>query len=238
MSKIHMTPRWKDVKPSGHYVYIHFRATDMSPFYVGMGQNGRGWQFTDDKRTEWWFRTAKKSGVVISIAQDGLSFEQACTLEMWLIAKLRHEGERLVNLSSGGSGKRDYGRVVYSSDGASYRTLQDAANHMKDCGWPLSSAAAIHNCASGKTRVSYDRKWSFSPMEEQAVLTTKQTKSSVLAERNKRPVLRSDGLLYESLDSAVSDLQKYGHQRANKSALCMVCKGKRKSAYGYGWSYA
>lgn len=104
MTTIQITPIWYDVKPSLHYVYIHTRGSDGSPFYVGMGQGRRGWSSGVGSRSPWWIRVGKKNGCRIEIAQDGLSRDQAMLLEMWLIAKLRHAGERLVNMTDGGEG--------------------------------------------------------------------------------------------------------------------------------------
>lgn len=105
VSKIHMEPDWASVKPSDEYVYIHLKATDGQPFYVGKGTNKRA--FSRD-RNKFWRRRASKHGVIVVICQDGLSMDDAHLLEMWLIAKLRHEGHDLCNLTDGGEGATGY----------------------------------------------------------------------------------------------------------------------------------
>ena len=47
-----------------------------------------------------------------------------------------------------------------------------------------------------------------------------------------RPVLRSDGKKYRSLTAAAEAVGCYNSQ------ICMVCKGKYKTAFGFGWRYA
>lgn len=105
VSKIHIEPNWAEVKPSGEYVYIHIKATDQMPFYVGKGQNKRAF---NRGRNRFWRHRAEKHGVIVEIAQDGMTRDQAILLEMWLIAKLRHEGHDLCNLTDGGEGNTGY----------------------------------------------------------------------------------------------------------------------------------
>ena len=50
-------------------------------------------------------------------------------------------------------------------------------------------------------------------------------------EKSKKKVIRSDGKIYNSIDEAKKDIN-------NKNAhICEVCKGKLKTACGYGWKY-
>ncbi len=104
MTKIQITPKWSDVKPSDCYVYIHRRASDGVCFYVGRGVYKRGWDSSITARNPWWINIAEKHGVEVEIAQCGLSNDDANLLEMWLIAKFRHEGIFLCNMTDGGEG--------------------------------------------------------------------------------------------------------------------------------------
>lgn len=47
----------------------------------------------------------------------------------------------------------------------------------------------------------------------------------------RKPVIRSDGKIYSCSKEAASQM---GIDRGN---LCRVCRGRRKSAGGYGWAY-
>ena len=84
------------------YVYIHRRATDSSIFYVGKGRGKRSNKYRG--RSEWWKRTVEKHGLIVEIAQSNMIEEDAFLLESWLIAKFRHEGIPLVNMTDGGEG--------------------------------------------------------------------------------------------------------------------------------------
>lgn len=82
------------------YVYVHRRASDGAIFYVGKGSAGRAWYFYD--RSEWWHRVHDKHGITVEICQDNMPELDAYLLEMWLIAKFRHEGVKIVNMTDGG----------------------------------------------------------------------------------------------------------------------------------------
>lgn len=87
------------------YVYLHRKKTDSSIFYVGKGQGNRAWDTGKGRRNNpHWQHIVNKHGVDVEIAQDGLSESDAFLLEMWLIAKFRHEGLVLTNLTDGGDG--------------------------------------------------------------------------------------------------------------------------------------
>lgn len=102
MTAIQITPMQKDVKPDGAYVYLHHRSDAGSVMYVGKGRRGR-W-LSKNGRGVYWINSARLHGVSAEVLQDGLSDEAAMLLEMWLIAKFRHEGMSLVNQTEGGEG--------------------------------------------------------------------------------------------------------------------------------------
>lgn len=103
MNAIQICPKCSDVKPTGFYVYLHRKATDGSCFYVGKGSAKRAWILSGRSNPKW-RRTALKYGVICEVCCDNLSEDNANLLEMWLIAKLRHEGVDLSNLTDGGEG--------------------------------------------------------------------------------------------------------------------------------------
>lgn len=88
------------MKESIYYVYLHRRETDMSPFYVGKGSGKRAWNFSS--RNNFWKNVKNKHGVVVEIAFENLSEEEALQLEKDTILELEYFGYKLTNLTSGG----------------------------------------------------------------------------------------------------------------------------------------
>lgn len=88
------------------YVYVHMRATDDSVFYVGKGSKYRS--TSKNGRSEYWHRIVAKHGIVVEIVKRDLSFEEANSYEIFLIDKLKKDGCKLCNLTSGGEGRAGY----------------------------------------------------------------------------------------------------------------------------------
>ena len=101
-------------KVKGFYVYLHRKASNNDIFYVGKGKGKRAWDVGKGRRkNNHWQNVADKHGVVVEIACDGMTEDDSLLLEMWLIAKLRHEGVALTNLTDGGDGTTGF---VHSED--------------------------------------------------------------------------------------------------------------------------
>lgn len=85
-------------------VYIHTRSDDVV-FYVGIGRAKRPYEST--KRNTQWLRTTRKYAWTVTILHKNLSWEQACAIEIELIAKYRLlSGDRLCNATNGGDGAK------------------------------------------------------------------------------------------------------------------------------------
>lgn len=80
------------------YVYMHRRATNGIPFYIGKGKKKRAW---DTKRSKFWTRIAKKHGVIVEIIEAGLDEKTAFEREIFYIAQHR---KTLCNQTDGGTG--------------------------------------------------------------------------------------------------------------------------------------
>lgn len=76
------------------YVYIHYRATDGSPFYVGKGKGNR---FLVKKRTIYWNNIANKNGYFVEKIEENLTEEEALRIETYWIWQLRSWGFKLAN---------------------------------------------------------------------------------------------------------------------------------------------
>lgn len=80
------------------YTYMHCRASDGSPFYVGKGQRNRAYDNTH--RPANWKAEVAKHGLVIKIVDTGLDEDTAFELEGFLIPWIGRE--RLLNQTDGG----------------------------------------------------------------------------------------------------------------------------------------
>lgn len=86
-----------------YIVYFHIKPLSRVVFYVGMGVPERAYDYTG--RNYWWHNTEKKHGREVKIVRENLTWDEACALEIALIAKI---GRRdlglgtLVNLTNGG----------------------------------------------------------------------------------------------------------------------------------------
>lgn len=84
------------------YVYVHRRASDNLPFYVGKGKDKRAWNF--HHRSAFWNNVKQKHGIIVEIVFENLSENEAFQCEKDTILEFRHFGYPLVNLTDGGEG--------------------------------------------------------------------------------------------------------------------------------------
>lgn len=93
---------------SDFYVYLHCKATNGEPYYVGKGKGRRAWKMSG--RSERWQRTHSKYGTIVEVIFENLSEEEAFDLEKNSIIELKYCGYSLANLTDGGEGAS--GRAV------------------------------------------------------------------------------------------------------------------------------
>lgn len=84
------------------YVYVHRRASDNKPFYVGKGKGQRAWHFYN--RNRYWQNVKEKHGVVVEIVFDNLDESESLQVEKDTILEFLYFGYPLTNLTSGGEG--------------------------------------------------------------------------------------------------------------------------------------
>lgn len=247
MTTVYIDEPYPKVKPSGHYVYIHYRLSNGMPFYVGKGSWDRAWEKSWSNRSQWWMRVALKNGVKLEICQDGLTEDEANTLEMWLIAKLRHEGHELVNLTDGGEGKSgipmpestrlaiisSLEKPVWCSNGMFFNSYKSAAEWLVSEGINGARGPNIGLCVRGETGSAYGYFWSSDPCDGVYF----ETRSEKISRRNLKKVERSDGVVYDSVMIALKDLESVGIFSNNFSIICACARGERDSAHGYSWRY-
>lgn len=95
-----------DYDPQNFYVYVHRRKTDNKVFYVGKGNDRRGWQKTG--RNKLWHTIANKHGVICEIVKDNLDENLSFDLEKELISfygRLDLRTGCLANFTDGGEGR-------------------------------------------------------------------------------------------------------------------------------------
>lgn len=193
-----------------YYVYIHKRKTDGEVFYVGKGTGNRA--FVSSSRSSFWKSVATKHGVEVVFVVTDASEELTFSIEMSLID---YYGRRdcgtgqLVNLTDGGE----------SPVGFRHTDSAKQAIRQHRIGRKLSNES--RKKLSNKTK---GRKFSDQANEARRLKTI-------------RPVVRSDGVQYESITDAVIALEQELKQRILYSNLSSVLRGKSKTAYGYKWKY-
>jgi hypothetical protein len=102
------------------YVYQHSRKDTGEVFYIGIGSDTEGQYsraYNKHRRSQYWHNVVNKSGYIIDIILDNISWDEACYTEQYLIAyygrKNKSKGP-LVNLTDGGDG--GYGRIYIVSE--------------------------------------------------------------------------------------------------------------------------
>ena len=235
--------------PEGFYVYLHIRKSDGLVFYVGKGHNRRAWDICDCSRlNKYWQRTKSKHGIEVKIYKDGMSNDCALTLEKIIIAKYRTLGHPLTNMTDGGDGfvgvddelRIDnminvMGKPVVSSLGERFDTVSSASRWLSENGYPNASPSGVSSCARGSRNFAYERAWSFgsnTPKHPDVVDAITFAKNTIA-----KPVIRSDGVVYESAHLAAREMARQTHPKASSSSIRKACIGVLKTAYGYKWKY-
>lgn len=236
MSKIHIEPDWASVKPAGEYVYIHYRLDSGIPMYVGKGVGRRG--FSRAGRNKRWRYTAAKHGVRVEIADDGLTTDGAYLLEMWLIAKFRHEGFDLCNMTDGGEGRAGFEsekrREVFCSNGMKFSHAESAAEWLRSIGNPGATSKIVSACALGRKKSIYG--YGFAHHESPPIpVVTGREAQALAAVSNGIQVFSSDGYGYRSASEAQYIVT--GHEGSG-SHILQACRGERLTAYGLTWSFS
>lgn len=242
------------------YVYVHRRATDGMIFYVGKGSGKR----LNDKsgRSQHWNRVANKHGwtsqVLFSFSQEQCAF----SFEVALIAYIGRSN--LVNATNGGEGvcnpsadvrekmrnakigklpsymldhekakiarKKQSASIsipIVSNLGEVFQSGRHAVAFLRCNGFPSASPGNIASCINGNMPSAYKRTWArygqLPPSYNDFLQNKRNAKS--------KSVIRSDGIEFVSASEAARSVS------GSQGNISMVCRGERKVAYGYGWSY-
>lgn len=235
MSKIHIEPKWSEVKPSDCYVYLHFRMDDELCFHVGKGSKSRGWDTWS--RSSWWIRVAQKHGCRVEIYKSGMSEVCSLTLEKILIAKYRALGHPLTNLTDGGEGVvgcvMPFRKPVVNSLGDRYDSVMNAAEDMRSRGEYKASSGDISSAAMGKTESACGCAWWYEG-EEPKEYISRWIRQAVTTGK---AVVSSDGMEFETLTYAANYLKDNGYPKAKAYNISLAARGDIRYAYGSSWEY-
>lgn len=83
-----------------YYTYLHRRASDNLPFYIGKGVGSRAWKTS--KRNRHWRHVQQKHGVKVEIVASWTTEQEALDHEKFLIWCFRDMGFDLANIAEGG----------------------------------------------------------------------------------------------------------------------------------------
>jgi hypothetical protein len=202
------------------YVYVHRRASDNSIFYVGKGKRYRAWD--KQGRSEWWKRIVNKHGLIVEIIIARMEQPDAFQLEKDLIKF--YEGN-LINQTGGGDGGGvwlDPSRLIRYSEMMKKRWESTEYREKRS---RAASAAMMDNP---------ERRQQVSEMLKARHRTPDYTARVAEAARRKhaKKVCRGDGVIFNSVIEAAIAMGATDHGNIGNAA-----RGKRKTAYGYTWTY-
>jgi len=87
-------------------VYRHLRNDIGTPFYVGIGKTNKR-AYSKKDRNDHWHKLVNKAGYFVDIIYEGISWEEACKVEQYLIGLYGRKDlgkGGLMNMTDGGEG--------------------------------------------------------------------------------------------------------------------------------------
>ena len=228
-----------------YYTYLHRRASDGLPFYIGKGMNRRAW--SHQNRNQHWKNTRAKHGFVVEVLAHWPTEAEAFEHEQFLISCFREMGCRLVNQTGGGEGSS--GRVV---SGETKKKISDAVapRLRSQVARAAASAAAKRrmqnederNRIAKSLRAYYSDPHARQKLRQDGLrqasdptMLAKMVASGRLVSRAVQCV--EAGLSFVSIAEAVKWLGGVGKPKAQVRPISEVARGLRKSAYGYTWKF-
>lgn len=206
------------------YVYLHRKATTGEVFYVGKGQDDRGWETTTG-RNKYWHNVVRKHGFYVEIVISGVQEWYAFEVEFNMIALYGREDTghgNLVNMTDGGQG--------------------ESGRHTPESTRQKISKANSGKIASKETREKMSASQKGRKHTEQTKLkmseSGKKRSPDTFGFRPKVAVVRDNSVVYEGSKLAEQLLICEGLRTANNSNIVGCCNGRHKSCAGSVWRYA
>lgn len=243
-------------KANDFYVYLHLRADDGVPFYVGKGRNNRAW--FKHGRNSHWNHIVEKHGLIVEILKDSMSESDALEFEKATILTLGRGF--LCNYTDGGDGMSGHVKSVETL--AKLRASLLGRRHSKKTKALIGAKSKGRYVSEETRRKLSEANLGIKPSDEtlakrSAALTgrkfsdTHRAKiSAALTGRKcspehtekaaaacRIPVNCSNGMRFGSAKWAADWLKANGFTKAVPSNITQCCRGAVNTAYGFKWSY-
>lgn len=231
-------------------VYQHRRLDTNEIFYVGIGKNEKR-AYATSGRNSYWNNVVKKTGYVVEIVCRDITYEEACFLEIALIAKYGrsdlNEGS-LTNMTDGGVGfpnlSPETKKLIYTPEWSKKRVANtdfkafqsrrlantDYVQRTKNTDFHSPEAREMR-------RQIYHRIKHKIHTPEAIAKMVANTDWDAKSKKMKKSVLQysMEGEFIKEWSSALDVQDELGISQANISACCR--KFKRKSTGGFKWEF-
>jgi hypothetical protein len=199
---------------SDFYVYLHRKATTGEVFYVGKGKTRRAYDRFG--RSKWWQRTVAKHGLIVEICDRNLQEWYAFERESELIAYY-------------GRSDLGYGCLINCTDGGE----GSAGNLQSEKTRRLRALSNTGQKRSDEIRLKLKRAQQKYIAETPDAIDKKRKEHS----HEMKKVVRSDGVVFESVHAAGKAMTDIGYSKTSYSHISACCNGHRPKAFGFTWRF-
>lgn len=214
------------------YIYVHNRLDTNLPFYIGKGCGGRA--FSKASRNKWWKNIVQKCGYEVIIIEQNLSEEDAFELETQHIKLFRKLGYELTNMTAGGEGASGYKHTHEALE--KMRAFGLTRTHTEESKAKMrASQASVQRPEGVMTKAV-----AAAVLVNTGKKLSKETRVKQSRSMNSPRIRCSNGMVFDILSDAskfVSGSEDYKVYSKHSGDIGKCCKGKRKTAYGFTWSY-
>ncbi len=209
------------------YVYLHRRLTDGKVFYVGKGRRSRSTR--QSTRSKHWLNIVNKHGFYVEFYATGLQEWYAFELEIQLIAY--YGRENLCNYTDGGEGCS--GRMVSEEQKQKLRDLFSGKclNGLYGNNHP-SKRHDVRKKISESHKGKKKQKLSDCKKGKQIPCLTGRNHPS-----SRKIICDQLHVCFCTIKEAMDFLLYEYNKKTFSTNICAAASGKRKSAYGFTWSY-